>query len=60
MPQMQLFATLIAGLHMGFIEKFLGFSSAYGNGFEALILVTVVTVITGLALGHLQKHHARD
>jgi hypothetical protein len=38
-----------------FIERYLGFSSDRGDGsFGALLLIVVVTLITGLALRFLQ------
>jgi hypothetical protein len=41
-----------------FIERYLGFSPDHGDGsFEALLLIALVTFITGIALGFFRKHH---
>jgi len=46
---------------MDFIERFLGLSPDYGGGsFEAIILIAVVTVITGVGMGYFQKRYVRD
>jgi hypothetical protein len=44
---------------MNFIEKWFGFAPDHGDGsLEAIILIALVTIISGLALGFF-KHHAR-
>jgi hypothetical protein len=48
--------------HMDFIERYLGFSPDHGDGsFEAMLLIALVVIITGLALGyfHKAKHDVR-
>ena len=46
---------------MNFIERFFGFAPDHGDGsFEAIILIAVVMVVTGVGLGYFHKHHARD
>ena len=46
---------------MDFIERIFGFSPDHGNGaFEAIILITVVMVVTGLGMGFFRKHYADD
>lgn len=43
---------------MDFIERYLGFSPDNSDGsLEAALLVTLVTVITGLAMGFFRKSH---
>jgi len=42
---------------MDFVERYFGFSPDHGDGsFEAIILIALVTLISGLALGFLLKH----
>ena len=42
---------------MDFIERYLGFSPDHGDGsFEAMLLITLVTIITGTAIGFFRKH----
>jgi hypothetical protein len=42
-------------------RKILGFSFDYGDGsFEAMLLVMVVTIRTGIALGFLANHDVRE
>jgi hypothetical protein len=44
-----------------FIERYLGFSLDHGDGsFEAMLLVMVVTISTGIALGFLANHDVRE
>ena len=46
---------------MNFIERHLGFAPDNGDGsIEAIILIAVVIVITGLVIGYFHKHHAHD
>ena len=41
---------------MDFIERWFGFSPDHGDGsFEALLLVALVTIVTGIALGFFRK-----
>jgi len=43
---------------MDFIERYLGFSPDHGDGsLEAIVLIALVTIITGIALGFFPKHH---
>jgi hypothetical protein len=43
---------------MDVIERWFGFSPDHGDGsFEAIILIALVTIISGLALGFFPKHH---
>jgi hypothetical protein len=43
---------------MDFIERYLGFSPDHGDGsLEAIVLIALVTIITGIALGFFRKHH---
>jgi hypothetical protein len=43
---------------MDFIERYLGFSPDNGDGsFEAMLLIVLVTIITGISLGFFGKHH---
>jgi hypothetical protein len=45
---------------MDFIERYLGFSPDQGGGsFEAMLLIGLVTIITGIALGFFRKHDVR-
>ena len=45
---------------MDFIERFLGFSPDHGDGsFEAMLLVVVVTIITGIAVRFFRRQHVR-
>ena len=42
---------------MDFIERYLGFSPDNGDGsFEAMLLLVLVTIITGISLGFFRKH----
>jgi hypothetical protein len=42
---------------MDFIERFLGFSPDHSGGsLEAIILIALVTITTGLALRYFSKH----
>ncbi len=42
---------------MDFIERYLGFSPDHGDGpLEAILLIALVTIITGIALGFFRKH----
>ena len=42
--------------HMDFIERYLGFSPDHGDGsFEAMLLIALVVIVSGLALGYIQK-----
>jgi len=46
---------------MNFIERLFGLSPDHGVGaFEAIILIAVVTVVTGLGMGYFSKNHAHD
>jgi hypothetical protein len=41
---------------MDFIERYLGFSPDHGDGsFEAMLLIALVVIVSGLALGYIQK-----
>ena len=41
---------------MDFIERYLGFSPDNGDGsFEAMLLIVLVTIVTGIALGFFRK-----
>ena len=43
-----------------FIEKHLGFSPDHGDGsFEAMLLMVVVTIITGIAVRFFRRQHVR-
>jgi hypothetical protein len=45
---------------MHFIERLFGFAPDHGDGsLEAIILIAVVIVITGLGLGYFYKHFPR-
>jgi hypothetical protein len=42
--------------HVDFIERYLGFSPDHGDGsLEAMLLIVLVTIITGIALGFFRK-----
>jgi hypothetical protein len=41
---------------MDFIERYLGFSPDHGDG----LLIALVTIITGIALGFFRKHQVRN
>jgi hypothetical protein len=44
-----------------FIERYLGFSPNHGDGsLEAILLIALVTIVTGIALGFFRKHHVRN
>jgi hypothetical protein len=46
---------------MDFIERYLGFSPDHGDGsLEAILLIALVTIITGLSLSFFGKHHVRE
>jgi len=46
---------------MDFIERWFGFSPDHGDGsLEAIILIALVTIITGLALTFFRKHHVNE
>ena len=46
---------------MGFIERYLGFSPDHGDGqLEAMLLLVLVTIITGMAMAFFQKHYDRN
>jgi hypothetical protein len=43
---------------MHLIEKLFGFAPGRSDGsIEAIILIAVVTVVTGLAMGYFDKHY---
>jgi hypothetical protein len=43
---------------MDFIERWFGFAPDHGDGsLEAIILIALVTIISGLALGFFRQHH---
>ena len=45
---------------MDFIESWSGFAPDHGDGsLEAIILIALVTLVTGLGLGFFRKHHVR-
>jgi hypothetical protein len=45
---------------MDFIERWFGFAPDHGDGsLEAIILLALVTLVTGLGLGSFRKHHER-
>jgi hypothetical protein len=45
---------------MDFIERLFGFSPDHGDGsFEAILLIALVTIVTGIAMGFFGKHHVR-
>jgi hypothetical protein len=45
---------------MDFIERWFGFAPDHGDGsLEAIILLPLVTLVTGLGLGFFRKHHER-
>ena len=46
---------------MDFIERYLGFAPDHGDGsFEAMLLIALLTIITGMALGFFRKGHVRN
>ena len=46
---------------MDFIERYLGFSPDGGDGsFEAMLLIALVTVITGAGMAFFRKRDVRD
>ena len=46
---------------MDFIEKYLGFSPDDGDGqFETMLLLVLLTIITGTAMGFFHKRDARN
>ena len=46
---------------MNFIERYFGFSPDHGDGsVEAIILIALVTMITGISLSYFRKHDARE
>ena len=46
---------------MDFIERYLGFSPGHGDGrLEAMLLLVLVTIITGIAIAFFQKHYDRN
>jgi hypothetical protein len=46
---------------MDFIERYLGFSPDHGDGsLEAMLLLALVTIITGIAVGFFRKHDVRS
>ena len=45
---------------MEFIERWFGFSPDHGDGsFEAMILIALVIIISGVALGFFRKYDVR-
>jgi hypothetical protein len=45
---------------MDFIERWFGFAPDHGDGsLEAIILLALVTLVTGLGLGFFRKHQER-
>jgi hypothetical protein len=45
---------------MDFIERWFGFAPDHGDGsLEAIILLALVTLVTGLGLGFFRKRHER-
>jgi hypothetical protein len=43
-----------------FIERYLGFSPDNGDGsVEAMLLLVLVTILTGIGLAFFRKHHER-
>jgi hypothetical protein len=43
---------------MDFIERWFGFAPDHGDGsLEAIILIALVTIISGLALGFFRQHN---
>jgi len=45
---------------MDFIERWFGFAPDHGDGsLEAIILLALVTLITGIGLGFFRKQHER-
>jgi hypothetical protein len=48
-------------MRMDFIERYLGFSPDHGDGsLEVIILIALVTGVTGIALGFFRGHHVRE
>ena len=46
---------------MDFIERYLGFSPEHGDSsFEAMLLVMLVTIIAGIALGFLATRYEHN
>jgi hypothetical protein len=46
---------------MDFFERYLGFSGGRGDGtLEAMVLLVLVIIITGIAMAFFHKHHVRD
>ena len=46
---------------MDFFERYLGFSGGRGDGtLEAIVLLVLVIIITGLVVAFFRKHHERD
>jgi len=46
---------------MDFIERLFGFAPDHGDGsLEAIILIALVTLIAGTALGFFRKHDVRE
>ena len=46
---------------MDFIERWFGFAPDHGDGsLEAIILIALVTIISGIALGFFRKHYVRE
>ena len=46
---------------MDFFERYLGFSGGHGDGtLEAMFLLVLVIIITGIAMAFFHKHHERD
>jgi hypothetical protein len=45
---------------MDFIERWFGFAPDHGDGsLEAIILLALVTLVTGIGLGFFRKQHER-
>jgi hypothetical protein len=40
-----------------FIERWFGFAPDHGDGSLEAILIALVTIVSGLALGFFRKHH---
>ena len=46
---------------MDFIERWFGFWPDHGDGsVEAIVLIALVTIIAGLAMGFFREHHVRE
>ena len=46
---------------MDFFERYLGFSGGRGDGsLEAIFLLVLVVIFTGIAVAFFRKHHVRD